>query len=80
MDNKEYKIDKITDFLEVPEDRIDDCLAEFATFLEFLRAILVFAKLGAETQGMGQDELYKLMGFTWVDNGKEGIGVRTTTE
>lgn len=66
----EYKIEKITDFLEVPEDRLDDCLVDFKSFLEHTKPLLALAKTGAELLGQDPEEAIKLMGFTWVDDGK----------
>lgn len=35
---KTYEIRTLSDFFKVPNDRIEDCLKEFAVGLEFLKA------------------------------------------
>ena len=58
--NKEYKIEHAHDFLQVPEDRLDDCLSEFKHYLEDIKA---FTDSGCEMSGIG--------GFTWIDDGEK---------
>ena len=60
---KTYEIRTLSDFLKVPNDRIEDCLKEFAVSLEFLKA-------NHELMGLenGQMEF-----FNWTDDGKKNI-------
>ncbi|WP_151778800.1 hypothetical protein [Acinetobacter bereziniae] len=37
---KTYEIRTLSDFFKVPNDRIEDCLKEFAVGLEFLKQIM----------------------------------------
>jgi hypothetical protein len=60
---KTYHIETVADFLKVPQDRLDDCLAEFRTVL---RCVEPFEALtGAEI----------VPSFTWVDDGNRHISV-----
>ena len=74
-----YEVKSIMDFLEIPEDRLDDCLVEFRSFLETLRELTTVAKLGAEMMGQDPIEALKLMAFTWVDDGKTDVTVNIET-
>ena len=76
----EYKIVNVTDFLDVPEDRIDDCLTEFKPFLEYMRPMIALAKMGAESLGQDPEEALKVMAFTWIDDGKTDVTIRVQTE
>lgn len=60
---KTYEIRTLSDFFKVPNDRIEDCLKEFAVGLEFLKA-------NHELMGLenGQMEF-----FNWTDDGKKNI-------
>lgn len=71
MSAPRYEIKSVRDFLAVPEDRIADCLREFATMLEMARAATGLldavsdevAEPGAIRWRMGET-------FTWVDDGE----------
>ncbi len=56
----EYKIDTVLDFLSVPEDRMPDCLTDFAEWVEFARYFPNSPEV-------------KVSGFIWVDDGKRGL-------
>ena len=54
---KRYVIRTFRDFLQVPEDRLADCLSEFADFLKQLRELSICPPdIGVE--------------FEWTDDGK----------
>lgn len=36
---KRYPIETLQDFLQVPPDRLDDCLADFRDYLELIRPL-----------------------------------------
>lgn len=76
----EYKIEKVIDFLKVPDSRIDDCLTEFRTFLEHMRALTELAIAGAESLGMDAEDAIGLMEFTWIDDGKTDVVIKITGE
>ncbi|MDR6542928.1 hypothetical protein ABIC56_002903 [Acinetobacter bereziniae] len=62
---KSYKIEKISDLLKIPSDRIHDCLNEIADSFVQLAVIV-------ETNGMKIDEIiFDQESFTWVDDGKK---------
>ena len=57
---KAYEIRTVEDFLKVPPDRITDCLAEFAEWIEMMRGI---------------QKPYLAYEFLWVDDGKRNVAV-----
>jgi hypothetical protein len=57
---KAYEIRTVEDFLKVPPDRITDCLAEFAEYVEMMRGI------------RKSDLAYE---FLWVADGKRNVAV-----
>lgn len=73
-DDNEYRIETVADFLNVPEDRIEDCLKEFADFIELSRAMLQAASFMAQI--MGIEDKSKIGAYTWIDDGKKEKTVR----
>lgn len=67
-----YKIETVADFLKVPEDRLDDCLKEFAAWVVISKSMIGFS----DSCGAGLE----VIGFTWVDDGKNDITVNIHTE
>ena len=59
MTNK-YKIETIEDFLKVPEDRLNDCLEDFKTFIEMIRFM--------KEVGNGVEMINH---FVWIDDNKK---------
>lgn len=66
-----YVIATVDDFLKVPEDRIRDCLLEFADYLNIVRWATEAAS------GLCDVEAGP---FTWIDDGKQDrtIGISLT--
>lgn len=65
-----YEIKTVSDFLQVPEDRIEFCLAEFLecirTFWGFYRIIEAIT----EQDGVAmQPDFADFPSFTWIDDG-----------
>lgn len=60
-----YEIKEIKDFLQVPPDKIGICLKDFAQYLEMVRAFTTIADV--------LDSPIESHGFTWVDDGIEGV-------
>lgn len=75
-----YKIDCVADFLAVPVDRIDDCLAEFKDFLGLARDMKELTKTLGEV--IGADGTSEVEGFTWIDDGKrdKSVTIKTIVE
>lgn len=70
MSNKEYEICKVMDFLQVPEDRIDECLLEFKDYLKYMRAVKLLT---------GGVDCILDSKYIWVDDGEidlKGIHIR----
>lgn len=74
MSSPTYRISSVADFMSVPVDRIDECLAEFGVWL----AIQHIAR-HAETLGVGP--LTALNGdcFEWTDDGKHNATISFQT-
>ena len=80
QDPKEYRIEKLTDFATVPEDRISDCLKEFESFVENMRGIIELVQLATESTGDDLADAIKQMAFVWVDDGKEDVDITIHVE
>jgi hypothetical protein len=70
----EYRIETVEDFLKVPEDRIADCLKEFADFLAMSRDMLKITQLMSEI--LGAEDASKICAYTWIDDGKKEKSTR----
>jgi hypothetical protein len=64
-----YQIETVADFLRVPEDRIADCLAEFADYLTMARGIIEQAEIAGEVVGVPVTA--QIDPFKWVDDGRQ---------
>ena len=64
--HEQYVISSIQDFFKVPEDRITDCLEEFASFLTVARGM----KKLINTVGDASNDI-NIGAFTWTDDGKK---------
>ena len=62
-----YKIEHVSDFLKVPEDKLTQCLKEFHRSLEIARM------LGEMAQRVdpAADMAVCMKSFDWIDDGKE---------
>ncbi len=65
---QEYKITKVEDFLKVPEDRLEACLAEFPTFLAAAKPAVELA----EAMNV-RDSLEAA--YVWIDDGKTDVTI-----
>ena len=63
-----YEIEKVQDFLKVPEDRLDACLAEFRDYLEIVRSLSELAKITGELLGAKQTDTTAGC-LNWCDDG-----------
>ena len=70
----EYRIEKVADFLKVPEDRLASCLEEFADFLQMSRDMLGITKSLADI--IGVEDASKIGAYTWIDDGKKDKSIR----
>lgn len=75
-----YNIARVSDFLNVPADRIDACLEEFGEFLEMARGMGDLARIMGEVTG--EDGACKVEAFVWIDDGKRGgtLTIKPTTK
>lgn len=72
----EYRIERVSDFLLVPEDRLADCLKEFATCLEIARpAVALLREVEREMEGRAPVIEWPLRAFTWIDDGAHDITI-----
>lgn len=70
--SNEYPIAKLADFLTVPEDSLDECLADFKQWLAFAR--------DASALNTQMDTVLGISGstflpdrFTWINDGISGL-------
>jgi hypothetical protein len=69
----EYPISSLRDFLAIPPESIDACLADFKVWLEAARHPKEFSADMNELIGMPNAMSFSYDGFTWVDDGLGGI-------
>lgn len=83
-----YEIESLNDFLKIPADRLDDCLADFKVATDMLRPLHDAAKAVVNTPGIAEafgidldlskldaDELENPVitrKFQWIDDGIHG--------
>lgn len=72
-----YEIERVSDFLKVPQDRIADCLAEFKEFLGLAHEMQDVTKAVGEV--VGADGSCEIGPFTWIDDGKKTRSVTIQT-
>jgi len=68
-----YRIEKILDFLKVPENRLPICLEEFATFLGVARANIALTDMLAKSLNM--ENTTTIQAYTWIDDGKQNMTI-----
>jgi hypothetical protein len=69
----EYSISSLKDFLAVPPESIDACLADFKVWLEAARQPKEFSNDMNELLGMESALSFSHDGFIWIDDGLSGI-------
>ena len=80
----EYDIASFEDFLKVPEEKLDACLADFCQYIKMFYAMNglgnVIGDLLVESGEAEEDEVrlaegvsLASSGFRWIDDGKEGL-------
>ncbi len=79
-----YEIRTLGDFANVPDDRLDDCLAEFATAVRFQRAT------GDILNALAREQIPALTGaafnvfpsgaFVWIDDGENHADISVTIQ
>jgi hypothetical protein len=71
-----YQIGTVNDFLAVPEDRIGECLEEFAHAIDLHRRTAALISIVAEAQGNSLPvSLFAMPSFTWIDDGLKNVTV-----
>lgn len=75
---KRYVIEKITDILEIPEDRLDDFMVDLKSYYQMARPM---ADLIKETAKVGNVDVEVLpIRMTWIDDGKHDVTVKIGTK
>lgn len=62
-EHKKYEIKMIEDLLTMPEDKIDKCLSDLREWYDFGKHLAPLVSMS----------LIKSVGFTWVDDGIDGV-------
>ena len=69
-----YTMTTVADFLAVPEDRIDACLSEFATFLRVApHHVALLESVSDALVGEGAIKFPLVNKFQWVDDGERNF-------
>ena len=76
----EYRISTLADFLAVPEDKIDVCLADFKTWLGMARDPSGLTQMVDNLTGTPGAARFLTDGFTWVDDGIAGLTALDITD
>lgn len=63
----EYRLESVADFLAVPEDKLAECFADFATWLRLARTAAAVEKI------FGHGVEFSTDGFVWRDDGISGL-------
>jgi hypothetical protein len=71
--SNEYRISSIKDFLAVPPESIDACLADFKAWLTLARDGSEFSKDFNDLIGVPNATSFIQDSFIWVDDGISGI-------
>lgn len=74
---KRYKIEKITDIFQIPEDRFDDFLVDFKSYYQMGRPMADLLKETAKVGGIDVEVLPLKM--TWIDDGKHDVTIKIGT-
>lgn len=67
-DAPKYRLEKVTDFLAVPQDRLEVCLLEFRDYLALVRGLVDMADEANEALGR-HVALLEIGPFEWIDDG-----------
>jgi hypothetical protein len=71
MSFPEYKIESINDFTKIPEDKIEECLANFMECLKVHRIARKVVKEFMANHGYEfKEEQNRLPYFIWIDDGQ----------
>lgn len=70
MEDKQYRIETVNDFMQIPLDRIDACVEEFVEGLKHAKQMsdnteMLIGILGSEVSAK-----VDFCGFTWIDDDK----------
>lgn len=79
MENQ-YRIETVQDFLKLPAEKIDACLAEFSDALKHAKELEGRTQELAKMFGKSASGLVKFEGFTWIDDGKTEKQYNTSVE
>jgi hypothetical protein len=71
--SKEYNISSIKDFLSIPVESLDACLADFRAWVELARGGSELANDLNDFLGVPNATTFMLDSFIWIDDGISGI-------
>lgn len=69
--HKVYEIESMDDFLDIPADRLEDCLADFKVATDMIRPIYETANVVGALLGITESPM-KQRTFQWIDDGIHG--------
>jgi hypothetical protein len=71
--SNEYPISSVADFLAVPEDKVDACLADFKSWISLARHSSVISTMLDAIAGAPDVCTFLNHSFIWIDNGIPGL-------
>lgn len=76
-----YCVATLHDFTKIPDDRLEACLKEFATFVRMMRGVEELGEAIRSATGLAESPLTcTTESFDWTDDGVERCDVRLTVE
>ncbi len=77
----DYKLRTVADFAALRKDQIDECLADFRTWLLALEPTSAFLDDLCEASGVPKGSVMQVGDvFHWCDDGKRGVSAVTLTD
>ena len=70
MEPKKYLLKTVEDFLQIPDDRVDECLREFAVVLRMVNEIEAKSQNSIAEVNTGLKVKILMPYFGWIDNGR----------
>ena len=84
MEANRYEIKTLMDFLNVPEDKIDECLVDLKAWIGFVRHTKACTDILLECGGKDMRAAVRAevssAGFVWIDDGKHDAHITVRTE
>jgi hypothetical protein len=71
--SNEYPISSVADFLTIPEDKIDACLADFKSWISLARHSSAISTMLQACAPAEISAMFVTHSFLWIDDGVPGL-------